>query len=140
MHILLFVEKEQQQNTKKLFLKIYKEYKLQRVDYDESILNDNLKNAVGYIMKYVLKTLNSNDEFFKRWIDGWRKKYKIRACEMSNLPISIEIYKKIYYNLPSELKLSIKKEIESNNQSFFEYFIQNTEVHQIIYKREEKNM
>ena len=140
MHILLFVEKEQQQNTKKLFLKIYKEYKLQRVDYDESILNDNLKNAVGYIMKYVLKTLNSNDEFFKRWIDGWRKKYKIRACEMSNLPISIEIYKKIYYNLPSELKLSIKKEIESNNQSLFEYFIQNTEVHQIIYKREEKNM
>ena len=140
IHILLFVEKEQQQNTKKLFLKIYKEYKLQRVDYDESILNDNLKNAVGYIMKYVLKTLNSNDEFFKRWIDGWRKKYKIRACEMSNLPISIEIYKKIYYNLPSELKLSIKKEIESNNQSFFEYFIQNTEVHQIIYKREEKNM
>lgn len=140
MHILLFVEKEQQQNTKKLFLKIYKEYKLQRVDYDESILNDNLKNAVSYIMKYVLKTINSNDEFFKRWLDGWRKKYKIRACEMSNLPISIEVYKKLYYNLPKDLKESIQKEIIENNQSFFEYFINNTEVHQIIYKKEEKNM
>lgn len=140
MHILLFVQREQKQNTKKLFLKIYKEYKLQRVDYDESILNDNLKNAVAYIMKYVLKTINSNDEFFKRWLDGWRKKYKIRACEMSNLPISIEIYKKLYYNLSKDLKESIQKEIIENNQSFFEYFIKNTEVHQIIYQKEEKNM
>lgn len=140
MHILLFVEKAQQQNTKKLFIKIYKEYKLQRIDYDESVLNDNLRNAVAYIMKYILKTLNSNDEFFKRWLDGWRKKYKIRACEMSNLPISIEVYKKLYYNLPSDLKKSIQKEIIENNQSFFEYFINNTEVHQIIYQKEKKNM
>ena len=140
MHILLFVENKHLLNTKKLFIKIYKEYKLQRVDYDESILNDNLHNAVGYIMKYVLKTINSNDEFFKRWIDGWRKKYKIRACEMSNLAISVEIYKKLYYNLPKDLKESIQKDIELNKQSFFEYFIQNTEVHQIIYKEEEKNM
>ena len=140
MHILIFVENEHLLNTKKLFIKIYKEYKLQRVDYDESILNDNLHNAVGYIMKYVLKTINSNDEFFKRWLDGWRKKYKIRACEISNLPISVEVYKKLYYNLPKDLKESIQKEIELNKQSFFEYFIQNTEVHQIIYKEEEKNM
>ncbi|EFU68680.1 phage P2 replication protein, partial [Aliarcobacter butzleri JV22] len=141
MHILLFIQREQQKNTKKLFLKIYKEYKLQRVDYDESILNDNLKNVVGYIMKYILKTINSNDEFFKRWLDGWRKKYKIRACEMSNLPISIEIYKKLYYNLPQDIKESIQKEIALNKQSFFEYFIQNTEVHQIIYsEKEDKNM
>ena len=141
MHILIFVENEHLSNTKKLFIKIYKEYKLQRVDYDESILYDNLNNAVGYIMKYVLKTLNSDNEFFKRWLDGWRKKYKIRACEMSNLPISVEVYKKLYYNLPKDLKESLQKEIESNNQSFFEYFIQNTEVHQIIYsKKEDKKM
>ncbi len=43
MHILIFVENEHLSNTKKLFIKIYKEYKLQRVDYDESILNDNLQ-------------------------------------------------------------------------------------------------
>ncbi|MCT7405389.1 MULTISPECIES: replication endonuclease [Aliarcobacter] len=141
MHILIFVENEHLSNTKKLFIKIYKEYKLQRVDYDESILYDNLNNAVGYIMKYVLKTLNSDNEFFKRWLDGWRKKYKIRACEMSNLPISVEVYKKLYYNLPKDLKESLQKEIESNNQSFFEYFIQNTEVHQIIYsEKEDENM
>lgn len=92
-------------------------------------------------MKYVLKTLNSDNEFFKRWLDGWRKKYKIRACEMSNLPISVEVYKKLYYNLPKDLKESLQKEIESNNQSFFEYFIQNTEVHQIIYsEKEDENM
>ena len=141
MHILIFVENEHLSNTKKLFIKIYKEFKLQRVDYDESILYDNLNNAVGYIMKYVLKTLNSDNEFFKRWLDGWRKKYKIRACEMSNLPISVEVYKKLYYNLPKDLKESLQKEIESNNQSFFEYFIQNTEVHQIIYsEKEDENM
>lgn len=140
MHILLFVEKEQQLNTKKLFINIYKEFKLKRVDYDEKILVEKIQNPVAYIMKYVLKTINSNDEFFKRWLDGWRKKYKIRACEMSNLPISIEIYKKLYYNLPSDLKESIQKEIESNNQSFFEYFIRNTEVHQIIYQKEKKKM
>ena len=57
---------------------------------------------------------------------------------MSNLPISIEIYKKIYYNLPQDEKENIQKIIEANNQSFFEYFIANSEVHQIIYK--EANM
>ena len=60
---------------------------------------------------------------------------------MSNLPISVEVYKKLYYNLPKDLKESLQKEIESNNQSFFEYFIQNTEVHQIIYsEKEDENM
>ena len=38
MHILLFIEKEQLSNIKNIFFKVYKEYKLQRVDYDESIL------------------------------------------------------------------------------------------------------
>lgn len=136
MHILLFINKKHFIHTKKLFFKVCEEYKLQRVDYDESLLQDNIHNAVGYVMKYVLKTLNSNDEFFKRWVDGWRRYYKIRACEMSKLPLSIEIYKKIYYNLPPTLKENIQKNIEQNNQSFFEYFIKNTEIHQIIYKEE----
>lgn len=138
MHIMIFVPKKHLLNVKNLFFKVCKEHKLRRVEFDESILSENINNAVGYIMKYILKTLNSNDEFFKRWLDGWRKKYKIRACELSNLPISIEVYKKLYYNLTSELKESIQKEIEDNKQSFFEYFVKNTEIHQIIY--EEKQM
>jgi len=136
MHVMLFIHADTVEITKKLFFKVCKENKLQRVEFDESLLNDNINNAVGYIMKYILKTLNSKDDYFRRWQDGWRKKHKIRACEMSNLPISIEVYKKLYYNLPQELKKSIQKEIEENNQSFFEYFINNTEVHQIIYEKE----
>lgn len=136
MHVMLFIESGQVETTKKLFYKVCKEHKLQRVEFDESLLTDDINNAVGYIMKYILKTLNSKDEYFKRWQDGWRKKHKIRACEMSNLPISIEVYKKLYYNLPKDLKESIQKEIEQKNQSFFEYFINNTEVHQIIYEEE----
>ena len=138
MHIMLFVQPEQSKVTKKLFFKVCKEHKLQRVEFDESLVTDNINNAVGYIMKYILKTLNSKDEFFKRWLDGWRRKHKIRGCEMSNLPLSIEIYKKLYYSLTKELKESIQKEIEENNQSFFEYFIRNSTVTQIIY--EEDNM
>jgi len=137
MHILLFVKENKIDTTKKLFYKVCQENKLQRVEFDESLLTENINSAVGYIMKYILKTLNSNDEFFKRWQDGWRKKHKIRACELSNLPISIEIYKKLYYNLPKDTKESIQKEIEDKNQSFFEYFINNTKVHQIIYKEDE---
>ncbi len=140
MHVLLFVKKAQIDKTKRIFFKVCKENKLKRVEFDESLMNENINNAVGYIMKYILKTLNSNDQFFKRWIDGWRKKYKIRACEMSKLPISIEVYKKLYYNLSPDLKESIQKEIELKNQSFFEYFINNTEVHQIIYEKEKKQM
>lgn len=136
IHIMLFIELEQLEITKKLFFKVCKEHKLQRVEFDESLLNDSINNAMGYIMKYILKTLNSQNDYFRRWLDGWRKKHKIRACEMSNLPISIEVYKKLYYNLPKELKESIQKEIEENNQSFFEYFIHNTEVHQIIYEED----
>jgi len=138
MHVMLFVEIKQITVIKKLFYKVCKEHKLQRVEFDESLLTDNINNAIGYIMKYILKTLNSKDEFFKRWVDGWRKNHKIRACEMSNLPLSIEIYKKLYYSLSTELKESIQKEIEEKNQSFFEYFIHNTKVHRIIY--EEDNM
>lgn len=136
MHVLLFVKKAQIDKTKKIFFKVCNENKLKRVEFDESLINENINNAVGYIMKYILKTLNSNDQFFKRWIDGWRRKYKIRACEMSKLPISIEVYKKLYYNLSPDLKENIQKEIELKSQSFFEYFINNTEVHQIIYEKE----
>jgi len=136
MHIMLFVPKNQIINIQNTFYKVCQEYKLQRVEFDESFITDNINNATGYIMKYILKTINSKDDFFKRWIDGWRKKYKIRACEMSNLPINIEVYKKLYYNLPKDIKQSIQKSIEENNQSFFEYFINNTKVHQIIYKED----
>jgi len=138
MHVLLFVKENKIDTTKKLFYKVCQENKFQRVEFDESLLTENINNAVGYIMKYILKTLNSNDEFFKRWQDGWRKKHKIRACELSNLAISIEIYKKLYYNLPEDTKESIQKEIEKNNQSFFEYFIKHTTIEQITY--EENNM
>jgi len=138
MHIMLFIEPKQLVITKKLFYKVCKEHKLKRIEFDESLLHENIDNAVGYIMKYILKTLNSKDEFFKRWLDGWRRKHKIRGCEMSNLPLSIEVYKKLYYNLPKDLKENIQKEIEEKKQSFFEYFINNTEVHQIIYE-EDKN-
>lgn len=137
MHVMLFVESNQINTTKKLFFKVCKENKLQRVEFDESLMTENINNAVGYIMKYILKTLNSNDEFFNRWQDGWRKKHKIRACELSNLPISIEVYKKLYYNLAKEEKENIQKEIEESNQSFFEYFINNSEVHTTIYKEDE---
>ncbi len=140
LHVLLFVESEKLKITKHLFYKVCKEYKLQRVDFDESLLTENIQNATGYVMKYILKTLNSKDEYFRGWLSGWRKKHKIRACEMSNLPVSIEIYKKIYYNLPSEEKENIQKEIEEKNQSFFEYFIENCEVHQIIIQSKEADM
>ncbi len=136
MHVMLFIESEKLEITKKLFFKVCEEYKLKRVDFDESLLTNDINNAVSYIMKYILKTLNSKDEYFKRWLDGWRRKHKIRACELSNLPISIEIYKKLYYSLPKELKKSIQKKIEEKNQSFFEYFIHNTEVHQIFYEED----
>lgn len=136
MHILLFIEPEQLRNAKKLFFKVCKENKLKRVDFDESLLVENIDNATAYVMKYVLKTLNSKDEYFKRWINGWRKKHKIRACEMSNLPLSIEVYKKLYYSLSKHEKENIQKEIEESNQSFFEYFINNSEVHQIIYQED----
>lgn len=134
MHIMIFIPKKHLITVKNLFFKVCKENELRRVEFDESIFKENINNVVGYILKYILKTLNSNDDFFKRWIDGWRKKYRIRGCELSNLIISVEIYKKLYYNLPINLKESIQKEIENKKQSFFEYFINNTEVTQIIYK------
>lgn len=136
MHVLLFIKPSHISITKKLFFKVCKENKLQRVEFDESLMTENIENAVGYIMKYILKTINSKDEFFKRWQDGWRKKHKILACQLSNLPISIEIYKKLYYSLPKDVKKTIQKEIEVNNQSFFEYFINNTKVHQITYEED----
>ncbi len=49
--------------------------------------------------------------FLKDGLMDGERNIKFRACEMSNLAISVEIYKKLYYNLPKDLKESIQKRL-----------------------------
>lgn len=137
LHCVLHIPKDKKEVVKKTFFEIKKEFHLSRVDYDESIYADDIKNVNAYVMKYILKSYKSKNEFQNRMTDGWRRKYKIRALETSKLQLSVEVYKKLYYNLPPTEKESIQKIIEANNQSFFEYFIKNTLVTQTIYKEDE---
>jgi hypothetical protein len=104
---------------------------LQRVDFDESVVLDQIQNVVGYIMKYLFKTYLGQDDYQLRWMDGWRRQFKIRALETSRLPMSLEIYRNIYYSLQKETKKQIDEIIKDPNtpySNFFEFFLDNSEI------------
>ena len=50
----------------------------------------------------MIKEFNQSNEFQLRFLDGWKKKNKIRAFTMSNLELKTDVYKKLYYSIPRE--------------------------------------
>jgi len=131
LHCLLFINSDHRDRIKKIFYNVMKNNNLQRVDFDESVVLDQIQNVVGYIMKYLFKTYLGQDDYQLRWMDGWRRQFKIRALETSRLPMSLEIYRNIYYSLQKETKKQIDEIIKDPNtpySNFFEFFLDNSEV------------
>ncbi len=145
-HILFFVKKEEIKIIRKNFDNISHEFNLSQTDLElvnvnelQEKKNPNIKTGVNraskYIMKYITKSLNNGQDYFKaRVIDGWKRLYKIRMITMSNLDLSLTDFRTIYYNLDKDSKNKILLKSKENEQSIFQYIMKNTLTIKIIKK------
>ena len=135
LHCLLFIKEEYILKVKKLFLKIIKEKNLQRIDF-KILNNDKVRNhsavVAAYIKKYMFKTIFSENKeqakSYARFIDGWKKKYKIRQFKTSNLPLTMQVYKKLYHSLPRPYLVNLIKQLKEEKKSLFKYFMENVNI------------
>jgi hypothetical protein len=122
-HILFYVEKSEIKIIKKIFDKINIEFSLAQSDFE--VIKTNINRASKYILKYVLKSLNSNEDYYKaRLIDGWKRQYKIRMITMSNLDLSLYEFRTIYYGLDKEHKTKLLLEAKKKKVNIFYLILQ----------------
>ncbi|MCG3655902.1 replication endonuclease [Aliarcobacter butzleri] len=100
LHCLLFFPIEHYDAIKGVYNRVIDYYKLQRADMEEVSIKDNINCASRYILKYIVKSLNDGSDYFEvRVLDGWKRAHKIRLLSNSQIPLNLEIYKKIYYSI-----------------------------------------
>lgn len=145
-HILFFVKKEEIKIIRKNFDKITHEFNLSQTDLElvnvnelQEKKNHNIKTGVNraskYIMKYITKSLNNGQDYFKaRVLDGWKRLYKIRMITMSNLDLSLTDFRTIYHNLDKDSKNKVLLKSKENEQSIFQFIMKNTLTIKIIKK------
>ena len=99
LHCLLFFPIEHYDAIKAIYKRVIEHYELQRTDLEQVSIKENISCASRYILKYIVKTLNDNSDYFNaRTLDGWKRENKIRLLSNSQIPLNLEIYKKIYYS------------------------------------------
>lgn len=65
------------------------------------------------VIPYITKNLNSGSDYFQaRVLDGWKRFHKIRILTSSELPLTVDVYKKIYRSISNISKNKI------NSKSF----------------------
>lgn len=105
MHCLVYVPADKYNEIVSVYKNIVNYYNLSRTDMETVNLRDNLSCASRYILKYIVKTLNDNSDYFEaRVLDGWKRANKIRLLTHSQLPLNQEIYKKMYYSITNVRK------------------------------------
>lgn len=112
LHCLLFFPIEHYDAIKGVYNRVIDYYKLKRADMEEVFIKENINCASRYILKYIVKSLNDGSDYFEaRVLDGWKRANKIRLLSNSQIPINLEIYKKIYYSISNIQKnrISSKK-------------------------------
>lgn len=124
LHRVVFVKLETKEKIEKQFFKVVKKYKLKKVKFE------TLEKGTSYVIKYITK--NFNEEELKK-LDGWKKLHKIRLFTMSNLPLTTEIFKKLYYNnKETNLKIIDKiKKGEIKYKNIYQYYTENTKIKKI---------
>ncbi|WP_419678435.1 replication endonuclease [Aliarcobacter lanthieri] len=100
LHCLLFFPIEHYDAIKGVYNRVIDYYKLKRADMEEVFIKENINCTSRYILKYIVKTLNDGSDYFEaRVLDGWKRANKIRLLSNSQIPLNLEIYKKIYYSI-----------------------------------------
>lgn len=108
IHCVLFFPLEKYDEVVGVYKRIIEYYKLDRVDIETVNMRGDINYASRYILKYIVKTLNNNSDYFEaRVLDGWKRANKIRLLSHSQISLNQEIYKKIYYSLTNIKKNKI---------------------------------
>ncbi|MFY4822102.1 replication endonuclease [Aliarcobacter butzleri] len=154
LHCLLFFPLEHYDAIKSVYKRVIEHFELQRTDLEQVSIKENISCASRYILKYIVKTLNDNSDYFSaRVLDGWKRENKIRTLSNSQIPLNLEIYKKIYFSISNiekkkifskkNYKLTIgKKEIDNgvrtNGIPYYYFFQQNLYLEQKIFSADGK--
>ena len=97
IHFVLFFKQKHYSKIENLFYKVTNFYKINQKEFEPSSMKNDLHCASRYLIKYIIKDLNSSLFIYKtRLLDGLKRKNKIRAFSCSALPLSVGVYKKIY--------------------------------------------
>lgn len=97
IHFVLFFKQKHYSKIENLFYKVTNFYNLNQKEFEPSSMKTDLCSASRYLIKYIIKDLNSSLFIYTtRLLDGLKRKNKIRAFSCSALPLSVGVYKKIY--------------------------------------------
>ena len=97
IHFVLFFKQKHYSKIENLFDKVTNFYKINQKEFEPSSMKTDLCSASRYLIKYIIKDLNSSLFIYTtRLLDGLKRKNKIRAFSCSALPLSVGVYKKIY--------------------------------------------
>ncbi len=134
IHFVLFFKQKHYSKIENLFYKVTNFYKINQKEFETSSMKTNLHSASRYLIKYIIKDLNSSLFIYTtRLLDGLKRKNKIRTFSCSALPLSVGVYKKIYtaiyhfdlkQNSTQTLKEKILQECKAKSIPIF-LFIQN---------------
>ena len=97
IHFVLFFKQKHYSKIENLFNKVTNFYKINQKEFEPSSMKTNLHSASRYLIKYIIKDLNSSLFIYTtRLLDGLKRKNRIRVFTCSALSLSVGIYKKIY--------------------------------------------
>jgi hypothetical protein len=102
LHAIVFIDEKKLTNFKKHFNNSISTFQLGS-QYKYEVL-ENTQASVSYILKYVKKTINPENETSSRIIDGWKKENKIRMFAHSRIDVTREVYRVVsrYVDLKSD--------------------------------------
>ena len=125
IHFVLFFKQKHYSKIENLFYKVTNFYKINQKEFETSSMKTNLHSASRYLIKYIIKDLNSSLFIYTtRLLDGLKRKNRIRVFTCSALSLSVGIYKKIYtaiyqfdlkHNSTQTLKEKILKECKEKS-------------------------
>ena len=154
LHCLLFFPIEHYDAIKSVYKRVIEHFELQRTDLEQVSIKENISCASRYILKYIVKTLNdNNDYFFVRFLDGWRRENKVRILSNSQIPLKLEIYKKIYFSISNiekkkifskknyklhHVKETIDEKVRTQGIPIYYFFQQNLYLEQKIFNADGK--
>lgn len=96
LHAIIYVKKEYVDNLINHIQNIIKKNSLGR--YDIELIKD-LSRSTSYLLKYINKTTNPQNEDDYHFFNGWKKSNKIRVFTISNLGMERYLFKTINHQL-----------------------------------------
>lgn len=127
LHLLIYFPAHKKNTIMRILMNAIELKKMNRKGTD---VQWDIQNGSLYLTKYIRKALSDDeDNFFNRFIDGWKRRNKIRLYTTSNIPaMPLYVFKRLYHSLNRKtIEYYIKKAKENHSTLLYE-FSQVTEI------------